>query len=237
VLSLFALGKEDVDAGVKYLVMVTKQGIIKKTPLSDFKNVRRAGLVAMSLKKGDALLGVRKTTGSDEIIIVTKKGQAVRFGEKDVRSMGRSASGIHGIRLKKGDEVVGMDVIQNFKSQTSSLKQTPNPASSAGRSKPQANYLLVVTENGYGKRTDVKEYRLQSRGGSGIKTANVTPKTGELVYSCVLAGDEEDLIVISRKGTVIRTHIDSIPKISRSTQGVRIMKLEEGDKVASAACV
>jgi len=103
------------------------------------------------------------------------------------------------------------------------------------KEKPQ--YVLVLTENGYGKRTDVKEYRLQSRGGSGIKTANVTSKTGELVYSCVLAGDEEDLIVISRKGTVIRTAIDTVPKISRSTQGVRIMKLDQGDKVASAACV
>ena len=218
VLSLFALGKEDVDAGVKYLVMVTKQGIIKKTPLQDFKNVRRAGLIAISLKKGDALLAVRKTTGSDEIIIVTKNGQAIRFLEKDVRPMGRSASGIHGIRLKKGDEVVGMDVIT--KSQNS-----------------REPFVLVVTENGYGKRTAAKEYRLQSRGGSGIKTANVTAKTGALVYSCVLAGDEEDLIVISRKGTVIRTQIDSIAKISRSTQGVRLMKLDEGDKVASAACV
>ena len=218
VLSLFALGKEDVDVGVKYLVMVTKQGIIKKTPLQDFKNVRRAGLIAISLKKGDALLAVRKTTGSDEIIIVTKNGQAIRFLEKDVRPMGRSASGIHGIRLKKGDEVVGMDVIT--KSQNS-----------------REPFVLVVTENGYGKRTAVKEYRLQSRGGSGIKTANVTAKTGALVYSCVLAGDEEDLIVISRKGTVIRTQIDSIAKISRSTQGVRLMKLDEGDKVASAACV
>ena len=210
--------KENGDAGVKDLEMVKKQGIIKKTPLQDFKNERRAGLIAISLNKGDELLAVRKTTVSDEILIVTKNGQAIRFLEKDVRPMGRSASGIHGIRLKKGDEVVGMDVIT--KSQNS-----------------REPFVLVVTENGYGKRTAVKEYRLQSRGGSGIKTANVTAKTGALVYSCVLAGDEEDLIVISRKGTVIRTKIDSIAKISRSTQGVRLMKLDEGDKVASAACV
>ncbi|HEX9721739.1 MAG TPA: DNA gyrase subunit A [Candidatus Paceibacterota bacterium] len=220
VLSLFAIGKEDVEAGVKYLVMVTRQGVIKKTPLEDFKNVRRSGLIAITLKKGDALWAVRKTTGQDELIITTKKGQAVRFQEKDVRSMGRTASGIHGIRLKKGDEVVGLDII---KAQNSNVKSQ--------------NYVLVVTENGYGKRTDIKEYRLQSRGGSGIKTANVTSKTGELVYARVLAGDEEDLIVISRKGTVIRTAIEAIAKISRSTQGVRIMKLEPGDKVASAACV
>jgi len=231
VLSLFALGKQDVEAGVKYLIMITKQGLIKKTPLEDFKNVRRSGLIAIGLKKGDALWAVRKTTGEDEIIITTKKGQAIRFKEKDVRSMGRTASGIKGIRLKKGDEVVGMDVItKSSKAQDSNLKQTQN-------SKPQTQYVLIVTENGYGKRTEIKEYRLQSRGGSGIKTANVTAKTGELVYACVLSGTEEDLIVISRKGTVIRTPIDSIAKISRSTQGVRIMKLEDNDKVASAACV
>ncbi len=221
VLSLFAIGKEDVDAGMKYLVMVTKQGVMKKSAIEDFKNVRKSGLIAISLKKGDALLAVRKTTGSDEVVIVTKKGQAIRFREKDVRPMGRTAAGIHAIRLKKGDEVVGMDIIpQNLK----------DPMD-------KQNYILVVMENGYGKRTDIKEYRLQSRGGSGIKTANVTSKTGQVVYSCVLNHDKEDLIVISQKGTVIRTPIESIAKISRSTQGVRIMKLEEGDKVASAACV
>jgi len=220
VLSVFALGKKDADSGIKYLVMATKNGIIKKTPLEDYKNVRKSGLIAITLKKGDSLIGVRKTTGDDEIILTTKKGQAVRFREKDIRSMGRTATGIKGIRLKKGDQAIGVNVVTDHKSQKDS---------------PQ--YVLVLTENGYGKRTDVKEYRLQSRGGSGIKTANVTSKTGELVYSCILAGDEEDLIVISRKGTVIRTAVDAIPKISRSTQGVRIMKLDQGDKVASAACV
>lgn len=126
--------------------------------------------------------------------------------------MGRSASGTHGIKLKKGDEVIAMDVI---------------PAN--------GKHILVVTENGYGKRTDIKEYRVQTRGGSGIKTANITAKTGELVYARVLTGEQEDLIVISRKGQVIRTEIDSIATISRSTQGVRIMKLDAGDKVVSAA--
>ncbi|MBI2098615.1 MAG: DNA gyrase subunit A [Candidatus Wildermuthbacteria bacterium] len=226
VMSAFALGKEDAAAGVKYLAMITKNGIIKKTPLEDFKNVRRNGLIAITLKKGDGLKTVRKTTGEDEMIIVTKKGQSVRFEEKDVRSMGRSAAGTRAIRLKKGDEVVGMDVIQNPKSEA--------------RNPKQEQFVLVVMENGYGKRTDIKEYRLQGRGGSGIKTANITSKTGEVAYARVLGGEEEgeeDLIVISRQGHVIRTAIDSIPKISRSTQGVRIMKLESGDKVASAACV
>ncbi|MDP4009202.1 MAG: DNA gyrase C-terminal beta-propeller domain-containing protein, partial [bacterium] len=127
---------------------------------------------------------------------------------------GRTAAGNRAIRLKMGDEVIGVDSIAIGKEA----------------------YVLVLTENGYGKRTDVKEYRMQTRGGSGIKTANVTPKTGNLVYAEILNGDEEDLIVISRKGHVIRTSISSIPQISRSTQGVRIMRLEEGDKVVSAAC-
>ncbi len=226
VLSLFAFGKKDAESGVKYLVMITKDGIIKKTPLDDFKNARRSGLIAMSLKKGDLLRSVQKSTGEDELIITTKKGQSIHFRENDVRSMGRPAAGIHAMRLKKGDEVVGMDVIANSKSEARNPKQAEN-----------ARHLFILMENGYGKRTDVKEYRLQTRGGSGIKTANVTPKTGNLVYAKVLKGVEEDLIVISRKGQVIRTPVDAIPKISRSTQGVRIMRLDEGDKVVSAACM
>ena len=221
VMSMFALGKKDAEKGMKYLVMVTKNGVMKKSSLEDFQNVRKSGLIAISLKQGDALRGVRKTSGEDEIILTTKKGQSIRFREKDVRSMGRTAAGIRAIRLKKGDEVVGLEVISK----------------GADEDKQNPVYVLVVMENGYGKRTDLKEYRLQSRGGSGIKVANLTSKTGELVYAKVLAIDDVDLIVISRKGTVIRTEIASIAKISRSTQGVRIMRLEEGDKVASAACV
>ena len=178
-----------------------------------------SGLIAISLKKGDELRAVRKTTGKDEIILTTKQGQSIRFKEEGVRSMGRTAAGIRGIRLKQGDEVIGFDVIS-----AASLKEKTSP------------YLLVLTENGYGKRTDIKEYRIQTRGGSGIKTANITQKTGALAYAKILTGGEEDLIVISRKAQIIRTAVDSIPKISRSTQGVRIMRLDEGDKVASAAC-
>jgi DNA gyrase subunit A len=130
--------------------------------------------------------------------------------------MGRSAGGIRGIRLKKGDEIIGADVIRI--------------------SKQVKNYLLVVSENGYGKRTDLDEYRLQGRGGTGIKTVQISPKTGKLVSSRVLF-DEEDLIVISQRGQVIRTEISQISKLSRSTQGVRLMRLEEGDKIASATCI
>ena len=217
ILSLQTFGKENVELGIKNLAMVTKNGIIKKTALEEFKNVRRSGLLAIKLRKGDLLKKVVKTTGQDDIIIVTKKGQSIKFNEKDIRPMGRSASGIRAIRLKGGDEVMGMEVIKN--------------------QKDEKQYLLVVTENGYGKRTDLKEYRLQGRGGSGIKTANITSKTGNLIFSQVLTGEEEDLIVISKKGQVIRTKISSIPKISRATQGVRIMRLAEGDKVASSACI
>ncbi len=217
ILSLHPWGKEDEKRGTKYLVMVTKAGIIKKTPLEDFKNVRKSGLIAISLRKGDILRSVRKTTGNDDIVLVTKKGQSIRFKEKDIRPMGRTASGIKGIRLKKDDEVVAMDVI--------------SPATQ------EKSHLLIVTENGFGKRTEVKEYKTQSRGGSGIIATRVTQKTGNVAFAIVLTGEEEDLIVISRKGHVIRTKVSSISKLYRATQGVRIMKLEPSDKVASAACL
>ena len=229
VLSLIPYGKEDV--GIKYLIMVTKDGIIKKTALEEFNNVRRSGLIAINLKKGDVLRRVCKSTGEDEVILVTKNGQSVRFKEKQIRPMGRTAAGVRGIRLKGNDEVIGVDVIK-FAKKEKGLREKEDL-----KKAKEKNYLLVVTENGYGKRTDLKEYRLQGRGGSGIKTVKITPKTGELVASKALTEEEEDLIVISQRGQVIRTNITSIPKLSRSTQGVKIMKLEEEDKVASAACI
>ena len=222
VLSLIPIGKEDA-ALTKFLVMVTKNGIIKKTAISEFENVRRSGLIAILLRQGDLLKKVCKTGGQDELILVTKNGKAIRFKEKDIRPMGRSATGVKGIRLGKVDEVIGMDVIESQKSKVKSQKS-------------EKQYLLVVTENGYGKRTDLREYRLQKRGGTGIKTAKMTQKTGNLVSSKALI-NEEDLIIISQKGQVIRTKISQISKLSRATQGVRIMKLEEGDKVASATCI
>jgi len=244
VLSLIPLGKEDT-ALTKFLVMVTKNGIIKKTALSEFENVRRSGLIAILLREGDLLKKVCKTGGEDDIILVTKNGKAIRFKEKDIRPMGRGAAGVRGIRLGKepariapattskmlagagGDEVIGMDVItkSKIKNQKSKINE----------------FLLVVTENGYGKRTELKEYRLQKRGGTGIKTAKIISKTGNLVASKVISvfGPQtpEDLIVISQKGQVIRIKISQISRLSRATQGVRIMKLEAGDKVASATCI
>jgi DNA gyrase subunit A len=229
VLSLMNSGKEDIDLGTKSLIMVTQNGIIKRTLLEEFKNVRKSGLIAIKLKKDDSLKKVGKSTGSDEVILATKKGQAIKFKEKDIREMGRTAAGVRGIRLRSGDKVVGMDIIKNQIPKVKDQKEE--------KGKKIEQYLLVLSENGHGKRTNVNEYRLQGRGGSGIKTSNITSKTGDLIFSTVLTGEEEDLIVTSRKGQVIRTKVDSIPKLSRVTQGVRIMRLDEGDKVASAACI
>ncbi len=223
VLEMLPITKEETGK-VKYLVMVTKNGKIKKTDLEDFKNVRRSGIIAIKLQKGDLLKKVVKTTGEDEIILTTKKGIAIRFKEKNIRPMGRGAAGVKGINLKKGDEVIGMEIIESskFKVQSSKLGK---------------QYLLAVMDNGYGKRTDVNQYRVQGRGGSGIKTAQITAKTGELIFTKVLSGEEEDLIVISQKGQVIRTNVNSISILGRATQGVRIMRLDEGDMVASGACI
>ena len=218
ILSIIPLKKKEENNGTKYLVMMTKKGIVKKTALEHFSNVRRSGLIAISLKKGDLLKKVCKTTGEDEVILVSNQGQSIRFKEKEIRPMGRTAAGVKGISLKKGGEVVGMDIIEKAR-----IKDK--------------NYLLVVSENGYGKRTDLKEYRLQKRGGVGIKTANITSKTGKLIVSKVLTGAEEDLIAISRHGQVIRMKVSPISKLGRSTQGVRLMRLGQGDKVASVVCV
>jgi DNA gyrase subunit A len=198
----------------KYLLMTTELGTVKKTPMEDFANVRRSGLIAINLVKGDTLKWVEATTGEDEIIITTSKGQAIRFKEADVRAMGRSATGVRGIKLRKDDSVVGMDAV--FKNQ-------------------KGNQLMIITENGYGKRSDLKAYKIQKRGGSGIKTANVTSKTGNVVGANIVNMDqmEEDLILSSVKGQIIRIPLKSVPTLGRATQGVRVMKPQSGDKVAA----
>ncbi|TSD03636.1 MAG: DNA gyrase subunit A, partial [Parcubacteria group bacterium Greene0714_36] len=193
-----------------YIVMVTKNGVIKKVEADSFETVRKNGLIAMALKGGDVLRWAKLTGGKDEMILVSRKGQAIRFRETDIRPMGRTAAGVRAMRLGKGDEVVGMDVIENEKLN-----------------------LLVVMEHGYGKQTALGQYKKQKRGGSGIKTAKVTPKTGAVVSAQIVGGEEDEMIAISRKGQVIRTGLSAIPSLSRSTQGVRIMKMEEGDAVAS----
>jgi DNA gyrase subunit A len=217
ILSVKELGEGD----FKYLVIVTRAGVIKKVELKDFENVRRSGLIAIKLRDGDRLEWVKPSSGNDEIILVTAAGQAIRFKEKNVRAMGRAATGVRGIKLKGKDEVVGMDVI--------------DPALVA----KNLLDLLVVMENGFGKRTNLKNYKVQGRGGSGIKTAKVTPKTGRIISAQVASSkDERDLIAISKFGQVIRLPFKSISVLGRATQGVRIMRFKEAeDGVASVTFV
>ncbi|OGZ39780.1 MAG: DNA gyrase subunit A [Candidatus Portnoybacteria bacterium RIFCSPLOWO2_02_FULL_39_11] len=219
-----------------YLVMTTKDGIIKKTAIADFANVRRSGLIAIKLGKDDFLRWVKPSSGKDEIIMVTAKGQSVRFRESDARPMGRSAGGVRGLRLKKGDAVVGMDIIKA----SSSAKVSASMKISADKASDKKNLtqeLLVVMENGYGKKTELKQFKIQRRGGSGIKAAQVTAKTGQIVTAEILEDGLEDIIAISKRGQVIRTSLGSISLLGRATQGVRIMKMDEGDKIASVTCL
>ncbi len=215
------LSTEDISA-FKHLVMVTKKGLIKKVDIEKFKNVRRSGLIAIKLKEDDLLEWVKPSSGKDNIILVTAQGQAIRFKEKDVREMGRGAAGVRGIKIKKsGDEVVGMDILYD------------------GKAGPDEQ-LLVVMRNGFGKRTALKEYKVQGRGGTGVKTASVTEKTGRIESAFIVNAKltNEDIIVISDKGQVIRLPLKSVSKIGRATQGVRLMKFKEkGDKVASVTFV
>jgi DNA gyrase subunit A len=203
----------------KYLVMATKNGLIKRVAREEFAKVRRSGMIAITLKNNDELKWVEQSGGEDQIMLSTENGQAIRFSEKDVRSMGRSASGVTGMRLKKGDLIISMDVIRK----EAELKNLE---------------LLVITENGLGKKTELGYYKVQKRAGSGIKTLKVTPKTGKIVFMYILNNTEEhDLVIISKKGQTIRTPLNSISTLGRATQGVRVMKLEAGDKVASATII
>ncbi|MCX6785633.1 MAG: DNA gyrase subunit A [Candidatus Komeilibacteria bacterium] len=215
------LSNEDMTA-FKYLVMVTIQGVIKKVGIDKFANVRRSGLIAIKLKGDDQLKWVKPSTGKDNIILVTAQGQAIRFKEENIREMGRGAAGVRGIKIKKsGDEVVGMDILDQ------------------GRAGADEQ-LLVVLANGFGKRTNLKEYKIQGRGGSGIKTASVTAKTGALVSAFIVNAKRanEDLIIMAEKGQVIRLPLKSVSVIGRATQGVRLMRFkEEGDQVASVTFV
>jgi len=211
---------DDVDTD-KYLVMVTTQGTIKKVDLDAFSNVRRSGLIAINLKEDDHLEWVKPSSGKDDIIIVTSGGQAIRFKEDDIRPMGRTASGVRAIKLKKDDEVVGMGIVDP-KIVTKSMLE-----------------LFVVTEHGFGKNTNIKAYKVQKRGGSGIKTATVSVKTGKIVTAYTSnVEDERDLIIISTGGQVIRTPFKSVPSLGRATQGVRLMRFKNAkDKVASVTFI
>ncbi|MFZ2681804.1 MAG: DNA gyrase subunit A [Patescibacteria group bacterium] len=204
----------------KFIMMVTGRGTIKKTSMDDFENVRRSGLIAIKLNDGDSLEWVKTTTGKDDVMLVSANAQSIRFSEADVRAMGRVAAGVRGMKLKGEDRIVGMDILTQEEVQA-------------------GNQLMIIMENGYGKRTDVNEYGLQGRGGSGIKTAQITNKTGKLVAGRVVKKqDNRDLLAVSVAGQVIRTPVTTVSELGRATQGVKVMRFKTADdKVATATIV
>jgi DNA gyrase subunit A len=201
------------EAGAGNLLMCTVKGVVKKTPFEQYKNVRQSGLIAINLDDGDELKWIRMTTGEDEVIISTSQGQAIRFHERDARPMGRVSRGVRGIRLRAGDQVIGMDIAQ------------------------EDSFIFVISEFGYGKRTKVSQFTAHKRGGVGIRSAVVNKKTGQLVGVKSLVGDDQEVIIISRDGQTIRLGLKAIPQLGRATQGVRIMRLNDGDSVVSLALV
>ena len=200
------------------LIMCTIRGTIKKTPFEQYQNVRTSGLIAINLDEGDALKWIRMTSGNDEVVISTAQGQAIRFHEKDARPMGRVSRGVRGIRLRPGDEVIGMDIVE------------------------EGSSIFVISQAGYGKRTKVSQFTPHARGGVGIRSAVVNTKTGKLVAVKTLRDDKKDdlgqeVIIISGQGQTIRLGLKDIPALGRATQGVRIMRLRDGDEVVSLALV
>ena len=193
----------------QYLIMATKKGIIKKTSIKVYDTSRRDGIIAITIKKGDELIGVEKSNGNNDIIMVSRNGKAIRFSEKDCRPIGRTSQGVKGMRLSRGDEVLSMMVAGELEGD-----------------------LFVLTENGYGKRTQLSEYKKQKRGGLGVRTLKITEKKGKVAGAGIMK-DEHDVMIVSDRGVLIRIPARSISRIGRSTQGVKVIKLEEGAKVAS----
>ena len=214
VTSILPIDKE-VKKTVEHLMMVTSMGTVKKVSAESFKDVRRSGLIAIKLEKGDELQAVLAITKGDDVMLATTSGQSIRFKESDVREMGRSAGGVRAIKLAKSDFVIGVDRIPKGETNLT---------------------ILTLSSNGLGKKTNIKEYKTQKRGGSGIKTAKVTPKTGKLIVAKIV-GEENEIIAVSQKGQVIRVDLKSIPTSGRQTQGVTIMKMRAGDSIASITCL
>ena len=194
----------------EYLIMATKNGIVKKTRISEFKNINKSGLIAINLKDGDELIGVKMANGEEEVMLVTKDAMSIRFSEKDVRPMGRAATGVKGITLGKNDIVVSMDLVSEGKD------------------------LLVISENGFGKRSDIDEYRPQIRSGKGIKTYNITSKTGKIV-GATLVNEDDEIMMINSDGVLIRIRVDEISIYGRITSGVKLMRTDEEVEVVSIA--
>lgn len=214
VTSVLAVRKEEW-SGDWSLILITRDGVGKKSDAASFKDVRRSGLIAITLKDNDALIAAKFVGKGDDLSLVTAKGQSIRFKESDVREMGRTAAGVITMKLGKGDTIVSADVV--------------------GKSQKDSE-ILVVMENGYGKTTPIKEYKVQKRGGTGIKTAKITSKTGAVIGAAVVSKEdreEGELVVMSKKGQVIKLPLKDVPSLGRQTQGVRVMKLRSGDSIAS----
>ena len=194
----------------KYILMATKNGLIKKTPLKEYDSSRKTGLLGITLKEEDSLIDVRLTDGEDNVVLVTKKGMSITFDEKDVRPVGRVTQGVIGMRLDDDDSIIGME-----------------PIIAGGKAT-----LLAITENGFGKRTELDEYRVQNRGGRGVITYKITPKTGDIVGIRIVNGDE-DVMLITDTGTIIRLNVEEISVLGRATQGVTLMRTNDGGKVVS----
>jgi len=197
-----------------YILTASKFGQIKKTALSEFENIRRTGIIGMGMKEGDEVVRSMLTSGQNEVILVTTKGKSVRFKEEDVRPMGRSASGVRGIKLKSEDAVVSMEILSK---------------------ENETEKLLTIMSHGYGKKTKISQYTLQNRGGSGIKAANITAKTGDIVAVKIINSESKDIILTSENGQIIRIPAESIPTLSRDTQGVILMRLKGNDKVSAVS--
>jgi DNA gyrase subunit A len=216
------LGVRNLEEEGKYIFFATRNGTVKKTPLKDFSNVMSRGIIAIGIEEDDELIGVRITDGNQILFLATHEGMAIRFDEEDVRSMGRPARGVRGIDLGKNDYVVGLAV-------TPKERKVENGVNCAC-------LILSITENGFGKRTDVDEYRLQSRGGKGVINVKTTARNGK-VSSIQLVDETSELMVISQYGKIIRIDTNSIRAAGRSTQGVKLLNLEEEDKVAAAVVI
>lgn len=214
--SILPVPKNKKEAEGLSLMMITRNGTGKKSSATHFKDVRRSGLIAITLDEGDELMSAAFVSKNDEVMLATKEGQSIRFKESDVREMGRNAAGVRVVKLGKGDAVISSDIVS---------KDAKNPA------------LFVMGANGYGKKTELSEYKTQNRGGSGILTMNVTGKTGPLIAAKVVTDDDAEIVAMSKKSQVIRIDLSEIPSLGRSTQGVRVMKLRDGDSLASLICL
>lgn len=207
---------KDVKKGGFAVMMVTRDGVAKKVDAESFHDVRKSGIIAIKLNDDDRLVSASFVSKGDEVILVTTGGQSIRYKESDIREMGRNAAGVRGMKIGKGDTIISALPIYKAKGDQN---------------------LLVFSENGYGKQTELAEYKVQKRGGSGIKTAKVTAKIGKIISAAIVSTETHEVVAMSQKGQVIRVNVEEIPKLGRQTQGVRVMKLRDGDKIASLVCL